>query len=301
MSSRNNRKKKRISFPIVLIFILALACLIVAVVPRIKEARHPDIGSSAQPALFSSRSSRIVMADTSKQAHDLCALTAKNGRASAKEAEAAKKEAAKKKVKEVAGKLVSEKKKETAKSKTNNEEAGSEYYKIMGSPGVTEDQIVRHFNANAQYPTKQMTAGGAPTIEDFVRIICEEASLEGVRPEVVYAQAMLETGWLRFGGDDSIKQYNFAGLGTVGDGNHGLVFPDVRTGIRAQVQHLKAYACEDDLNEACVDPRFDKVLRGAAPYVQWLGIQENPDGVGWAGAEDYGSLIMKLIIKTRSM
>ena len=146
-----------------------------------------------------------------------------------------------------------------------------------------------------------MAAGGAPTIEDFARIICEEASLEGVRPEVVFAQSMLETGWLRFGGDDSIAQYNFAGLGTVGDGNHGLVFPDVRTGIRAQVQHLKAYACEDNLNEACVDPRFDKVLRGSAPYVQWLGIQENPEGVGWAGAENYGSLIMKLIIKTRSM
>ena len=282
-----------------MIIILALACLIVAVVPRIKAARHPDKASAAQPVLFNSQSTRTVMADTSKQAHELCALTVENGRASAEEAEAAKKEAAKKKVQEVAGMLLAEKKKETVK--TDTEELGSERYKIMGSPGVTEEQIVSNFNANAQYPAKQMAAGGAPTIEDFARIICEEASLEGVRPEVVYAQAMLETGWLRFGGDDSITQYNFAGLGTVGDGNHGLVFPDVRTGIRAQVQHLKAYACEDDLNEACVDPRFDKVLRGAAPYVQWLGIQENPEGVGWAGAANYGSLIMKLIIKTRSM
>lgn len=299
MSSRNNRKKKRISFPIVLIIILALACLIVAVVPRIKAARHPDKASADQPAIFNSHSPRVVMADTSKQAHDLCALTVKNGRLSAEEAEAAKKEEAKKKVQEVAGKLLAEKNKETAKP--NDEELSSERYRIMGPPGVTEDQIVKLFNANAKYPAGKMAAGGAPTIEDFARIICEEASLEGVRPEVVFAQSMLETGWLRFGGDDSITQYNFAGLGTVGDGNHGLVFPDVRTGIRAQVQHLKAYACEDDLNEACVDPRFDKVLRGAAPYVQWLGIQENPEGVGWAGSEGYGSLIMKLIIKTRSM
>ena len=180
---------------------------------------------------------------------------------------------------EVAGKLLAEKKKETAEP--NDAELNSERYRIMGTPGVTEDQIVKLFKATAQYPAAQMAAGGAPTIEDFARIICEEASLEGVRPEVVFAQSML--------------------VGTVGDGNHGLVFPDVRTGIRAQVQHLKAYACEDNLNEACVDPRFDKVLRGSAPYVQWLGIQENPEGVGWAGAENYGSLIMKLIIKTRSM
>ena len=282
-----------------LIIVLALACLIVAIVPRIKAARHPDKASAAQPAIFNSQSPRVMMADTSKQAHELCALTVKNARVSAEEAEAAKKEAAKKKVQEVAGKLLAEKKKETAKP--DDEELSSERYKIMGSPGVTEEQIVKMFNANAQYPAGQMAAGGAPTIEDFARIICEEASAEGVRPEVVFAQSMLETGWLRFGGDDSITQYNFAGLGTVGDGNHGLVFPDVRTGIRAQVQHLKAYACEDDLNEACVDPRFDKVLRGAAPYVQWLGIQENPEGVGWAGAANYGSLIMKLIIKTRSM
>lgn len=282
-----------------MIIILALACLIVAAVPRIKAARHPDKASAAQPAIFNSHSPRVVMADTSKQAHDLCAFTVKNGRLSAEEAEAAKKEEAKKKVQEAAGKLLAEKKKETARP--NDEELSSEHYRIMGSPGVSEDQIVKMFNANAKYPAGQMAAGGAPTIEDFARIICEEASLEGVRPEVVFAQSMLETGWLRFGGDDSITQYNFAGLGTVGDGNHGLVFPDVRTGIRAQVQHLKAYACEDDLNEACVDPRFDKVLRGAAPFVQWLGIQENPEGVGWAGAADYGSLIMKLIIKTRSM
>ena len=282
-----------------MIIVLALACLIVAAVPRIKAARHPDKASAAQPAIFNSHSPRVVMADTSKQAHDLCAFTVKNGRLSAEEAEAAKKEEAKKKVQEAAGKLLAEKKKETARP--NDEELSSEHYRIMGSPGVSEDQIVKMFNANAKYPAGQMAAGGAPTIEDFARIICEEASLEGVRPEVVFAQSMLETGWLRFGGDDSITQYNFAGLGTVGDGNHGLVFPDVRTGIRAQVQHLKAYACEDDLNEACVDPRFDKVLRGAAPFVQWLGIQENPEGVGWAGAADYGSLIMKLIIKTRSM
>ena len=299
MSSRNNRKKKKISFPIVLIIILALACLIVAVVPRIREARHPDKASAAQPALVNNHSPRVIMADTSKQAHELCALTVKNGRLSAGEAEAAKKEAAKKKVQEVAGKLLAEKKKETAEP--NDAEFNSERYRTMGTPGVTENQIVKLFKAPAQYPAAQMAAGGAPTIEDFARIICEEASLEGVRPEVVFAQSMLETGWLRFGGDDSIAQYNFAGLGTVGDGNHGLVFPDVRTGIRAQVQHLKAYACEDNLNEACVDPRFDKVLRGSAPYVQWLGIQENPEGDGWAGAENYGSLIMKLIIKTRSM
>ena len=116
------------------------------------------------------------------------------------------------------------------------------------------------------------------------------------------AQAMIETGWLKFqGGADSVTQYNFAGLGTVGDGNHGNVFPDVRTGIRAQVQHLKAYACKDPLVNECVDQRFDMIPRGCAPYVQWLGIQENPAGIGWAAGKGYGDKIMNMIMKIRSI
>ena len=38
----------------------------------------------------------------------------------------------------------------------------------------------------------------------------EEATEEGVRPEVAFAQAMKETGWLQYGGDMQITQYNFA-------------------------------------------------------------------------------------------
>ena len=33
-------------------------------------------------------------------------------------------------------------------------------------------------------------------------------------------------------------------IGTTGGGVAGVSYPDVRTGIRAQVQHLKAYACD---------------------------------------------------------
>ena len=69
----------------------------------------------------------------------------------------------------------------------------------------------------------------------------------------------------------------------------------MRTGIRAQVQHLKAYACEDALNQDLVDTRFDMVTRGSAPYVEWLGIKANPYGKGWAPAADYGTSIVKMM------
>lgn len=169
------------------------------------------------------------------------------------------------------------------------------YYTIMGTTTVTLEEMTSLYEENgAEYPSS-LKEGGAETIEDFCRIILEEAELEGVRGEVVYVQAMLETGWLQFGGDAVESQYNFSGLGTTGGGVQGNSYPDVRTGIRAQVQHLKAYASTEELNENCVDSRFDMVTRGSAPYVEWLGIQENPNGGGWAAGAGYGEKLTKLL------
>ena len=39
-------------------------------------------------------------------------------------------------------------------------------------------------------------------------------------------------------------------FGATGNGNPGNSFEDVRTGIRAQIQHLKCYASTDSLNLA---------------------------------------------------
>ena len=44
----------------------------------------------------------------------------------------------------------------------------------------------------------------------------QECAVEGVRAEVAFAQAMLETGNLQFGGDVKSSQFNFAGLGATG-------------------------------------------------------------------------------------
>ena len=112
---------------------------------------------------------------------------------------------------------------------------------------------------------------------------------------------MKETGWLQYGGDASIEQFNFAGLGTTGRGVPGNSYPDVRTGIRAQIQHLKAYATEDALVQACVDDRYEYVKKGSAPYVEWLGQKENPEGAGWATAENYGYSIVDLINKMKNI
>lgn len=162
-----------------------------------------------------------------------------------------------------------------------------ERYSIMGSSSTNLSQMVAYYKANAVYPTYYQNTD-APTIEAFCQIYLEECAAEGVKAEVAFAQAMKETGFLRFGGQVNISQYNFAGLGATDGGAAGASFPNVRTGVRAQVQHLKAYASKEALNNSCVDPRFSLVKRGSAPYVEWLGQKENPQGYGWATAENYG-------------
>lgn len=175
------------------------------------------------------------------------------------------------------------------------------YYTIMGNTTVSLAQMTSLYEEHgAEYPSASLKEGGAESIDDFCTIILEEANAEGVRGEVVFVQAMLETGWLQYGGDSGISQFNFAGIGTTGGGVAGVSYPDVRTGIRAQVQHLKAYACDEELNQDCVDTRFDMVARGSAPYVEWLGQQENPNGGGWAAGANYGAKLRKLLSDLKS-
>lgn len=132
----------------------------------------------------------------------------------------------------------------------------------------------------------------------------QEEVYNGGRPHEhtieAFRQAMKETGYLRYGGNVKIEQFNFAGIGSTGAGVSGTSYPDVRTGIRAQIQHLKAYASTESLKNACVDDRFSYVTRGSAPYVEWLGQKENPYGKGWATATNYGYDIVNMmnVLKT---
>ena len=175
-------------------------------------------------------------------------------------------------------------------------------YPVMGESVVTVDELADYFNQSGyEYPSEELAKGGADTIETFCQIYCEEAEAEDIRVEVAFTQAMKETGFLQFGGDVSVEQFNFAGIGTTGGGVPGNSYPDVRTGVRAQIQHLKAYATDEPLNQTCVDNRYEYVKKASAPYVQWLGQKENPEGAGWATGENYGydiaGMLQHLLLK----
>lgn len=186
-------------------------------------------------------------------------------------------------------------------------------YRIEGESVVTIEQMVSFYEQYSPivYPSEKLALGGAATLREFAQIFYEEAVKENIKVEVAWAQTMLETGYLQFGGQVKIEQFNFAGLGATDGGASGADFSSygadgVRIGVRAQIQHLKAYASstitKDKLSEVCVDPRFDLVVpKGCAQYVEYLGQQENPDGKGWATSAGYGYYILQLIEKIIEM
>jgi hypothetical protein len=107
-------------------------------------------------------------------------------------------------------------------------------------------------------------------VNEIARAYVDEAAAEGINSDVAFCQMAIETDYLRFGGNVRASQNNFCGLGVTGGGERGMSFPSVQTGVRAHIQHLKAYANAEPLRKRCVDPRFALVRRGRAPFVEDL-------------------------------
>ena len=128
--------------------------------------------------------------------------------------------------------------------------------------------------------------------EDFVRQLAgyyvEEAAAEGINHDTAFAQMCLETGFLRYGGLVTPDMNNFCGLGAIGPQETGHIFPDPRTGVRAHIQHLQAYASTEPLNQELIDPRYRYVKRGSAPTIHGLA------GT-WAADRSYDVKIARIL------
>lgn len=164
---------------------------------------------------------------------------------------------------------------------------------IMGEAHATAQQMALFCRSKNEEP--KLTSC---TLEQLAEIFLEEGKAEGVRGDVAFAQSLHETGYFKFGGIVLPSQNNYAGIGALNGNATGqaATFPDPRTGVRAQIQHLKAYASTEPLVNTCVDPRFSLVARGSAPYVEWLGAADNPNGKGWAvPGSGYGANVVKLL------
>ena len=159
---------------------------------------------------------------------------------------------------------------------------------IMGKAAATSEQMKSYL--------KKKNPSVPQSVLDMIPLYISEGEAEGVRGDMAFAQSCLETGNFTFSGSAvTLSQNNFCGLGVTQRGKTGLSFETAQLGIRAQIQHLKAYASTDKLRNERIDPRFRYVTRGCAPYAEWLGQKENPQGKGWAAGEKYGEKILSIL------
>jgi hypothetical protein len=166
---------------------------------------------------------------------------------------------------------------------------------IMAPVRLSAAQLANWFTNRQPGPALAYMATVPP--ETLAQYFIEEGEAEGVTGDVALAQSVLETGWFRFAGAVPGWKNNFAGIGAI-DSNPGeaAAFPDARTGVRAQIQHLRAYAdplayaCSvPPLHNGCVDPRFELVLpKGKAPMWNQLG------NGNWATSPTYGTDVLRL-------
>jgi hypothetical protein len=153
--------------------------------------------------------------------------------------------------------------------------------RLMGKGLTTADQL-------GSFLLSYNPQAGADFAGELSRFYIEEAAVEGVNHDLAFAQMCLETGFLRYGNLVTPDMNNFCGLGAIGPNQRGEVFPDPRTGVRAHIQHLKAYATEEPLKQDMVDPRYRWVKYGRAPTLDGL------TGT-WASDQEYAKKIRSIL------
>lgn len=132
---------------------------------------------------------------------------------------------------------------------------------IMGKSQCTFEQMKKYLLRVNPKPRINCT------VDELAMLYLDIGTSEGVRGDMAFAQAIKETGYWRFGGQVLPEQNNYAGLGAINNApiGKGATFKTPTEGIRAHIQHLKAYASKANLNTPLVDPRFSLVSRGIAP------------------------------------
>ena len=158
---------------------------------------------------------------------------------------------------------------------------------VLGSALLMPEQIVAWYAATGITPTSPV-----PVPELAARFI-DEGAAQGVRGDIAFAQSMLETGYLRFGGIVQPSDLNFSGLGACDSCPSGLAFPTAQLGVRAQIQHLYAYAAAGAvptvLARPLADVRFARVQpAGRAPLWDHMG------NGNWATGPDYARKVLTI-------
>ncbi|TCO74836.1 glucosaminidase domain-containing protein [Marinisporobacter balticus] len=166
---------------------------------------------------------------------------------------------------------------------------------LLGKSVATKEQMKRYLLIINPLPKIQCTP------DEIVAYYLNEGAIEGVRGDIAFAQALLETGFFKFGGIVLSNQNNYAGLGATNTTKNGraATFPSPKIGVKAHIQHLKGYASKEPLINPIVDPRYEILanssMLGSCKYVTDL------NGKWAVPGNNYGENILKILDKIRSL
>ncbi len=157
---------------------------------------------------------------------------------------------------------------------------------IMGKSQVSANQLVSYVIHNISPKSYYNDLKLNCTLYELAELFLSEGNIEGVRGDIAFCQSIHETGWFRYTGDVKWTQNNYGGIGAIGGGAGGATFATAQQGVRAKIQHLKAYASKLAIVNPIIDPRFQYVTRGIAP--KWIDLNGK-----WAVPGDgYGEAIL---------
>jgi hypothetical protein len=117
---------------------------------------------------------------------------------------------------------------------------------ILGSATLTPERLDAWWSGTGRDEPSRL----AGTVPQLIDLYLEEGRSEGVRGDIAFAQAVLETGY--FTSSDTAVN-NFAGIVHYDGESLGRAFVDPKTGVRAHIQLLHKYAAGNDAHLAARD------------------------------------------------
>ena len=173
---------------------------------------------------------------------------------------------------------------------------------IMGTSTLSTEAMIAYLMSANPSLTKEYAAQVANA---YLTI----GTYYGIRGDIAFFQAMLETGNLKFGGEVDASYNNFCGMKAPGDTEEKyeyVKFATVEEGVEAHLQHIYCYASTEPLpaERPQVDPRFYEWLRGKTN--DWEGLsgvwaQPGYDPNEYASLDEakdkhgtYGDIIIRL-------
>lgn len=159
---------------------------------------------------------------------------------------------------------------------------------VMGQSRLTGDQIA------AWFAKQKITPAITIPIPELARLFVDEGNAQNVRGDIAFAQSILETGWFRYEGS-MVKptDNNFSGLGACDSCNRGNIFATPQEGVRAQIQHLWAYADPNADPAKVARPLADRRFAMVSPYGKAPTWEAMGNG-NWASGGGYTEKILAL-------